>query len=72
MTAKEIRELPSPELDRALREQRQELVGLRLKKSSGQVQNTAHIRTLRRGIARLETLKREKTLAHPVGPAKSA
>jgi len=63
MLSKDIRELPPVELDRKLREQHDELVGLRLKQSSGQVENTARFKELRRDIARLETIKRERQLA---------
>ena len=63
MLSKEIRELPPVELDRKLREQHDELVGLRLKQSSGQFENTSHFKELRRNIARLETIKRERQLA---------
>jgi large subunit ribosomal protein L29 len=63
MLSKEIRELPPVELDRKLREQHDELVGLRLKKSSGQVENNSRFKALRRDIARLETIKRERQLA---------
>jgi large subunit ribosomal protein L29 len=63
MLSKEIRELPPVELDRKLREQHDELCGLRLKQSSGQVENTCRFKELRRNIARLETLKRQRQLA---------
>ena len=60
MISKELRELSPVELDRKLHEQRDELVGLHLKKSSGQVENPARFRQLRREIARLETLKTQR------------
>jgi len=63
MISKEMRELSGAELDRKLHEHRDELVGLHLKKSSGQVENPARFRQLRRDIARLETLKRQHALA---------
>jgi large subunit ribosomal protein L29 len=63
MLSKEIRELPPVELDRKLREQHDELVGLRLKQSSGQVENTSRYKQLRKVIARLETIKRQRELA---------
>ncbi|HTB64003.1 MAG TPA: 50S ribosomal protein L29 [Opitutales bacterium] len=62
MISKELKELPPVELDRKLTERRDELVGLRLKQSSGQVENTARFGELRREIARMETLKRQRTL----------
>jgi len=63
MISKEMRELAGVELDRKLHEQRDELAGLHLKKSSGQVENPARFRQIRRDIARLETLKRQQALA---------
>jgi large subunit ribosomal protein L29 len=65
MISKEFKELPPVELDRKLIEQRAELVGLRLKQSSGQVENPSRFRSLRRDIARLQTLKRQRELAEP-------
>jgi large subunit ribosomal protein L29 len=62
MISKELKELPPVELDRKLTERRDELVGLRLKQSSGQVENTARFGELRKEIARMETLKRQRTL----------
>jgi large subunit ribosomal protein L29 len=58
-----LRELTASELDKKLRENREELLGLRIKQATGQVENPAQFRVLRRGIARLETIKREKALA---------
>ncbi len=63
MITKEMRELSSVELDRKLVESRDELVGLHLKQSSGQVENPARFRQLRRDIARMKTLKRQLALA---------
>jgi large subunit ribosomal protein L29 len=63
MKPSEVRELPEVELDRKLRESRGELVSLRLKQATGQVENTARFRELRKDIARLETIKGEKARA---------
>jgi large subunit ribosomal protein L29 len=71
MITKEQRELSLAELDSKLREQRAELVGLRLKKAAGQVENTARFGDLRRDIARLETLKNQKIRAAAI-PAAAA
>lgn len=62
-TASAIREMTSEELSKKLRENRDELLTLRLKKNTGQVDNPARIRTLRREIARIETVAREKGAA---------
>tara|TARA_B100001248_G_scaffold220746_1_gene176697 strand:+ start:143892 stop:144107 length:216 start_codon:yes stop_codon:yes gene_type:complete len=61
MKAKEVRELSVDEMQKTLREKREELLNLRLKKTTGQVENPDQIRKLRRLIARLETISLEKT-----------
>ncbi|MBO7520768.1 MAG: 50S ribosomal protein L29 [Opitutales bacterium] len=60
MKSKDIRELSVEELDKKLREMREELLGLNIRKKTGQVENTARIRVLRRDIARFETIKSQK------------
>ena len=61
MNIKEIRELSLPELNKKLREIRDQLVNLRVRKQVGQVENPAELNRLRRTIARLETIKTEKS-----------
>lgn len=61
--ASAIREMTPEELSKTLRSDREELLTLRLRKNTGQVDNPARIRTLRREIARLETVAREKRVA---------
>ncbi|MBP5639795.1 MAG: 50S ribosomal protein L29 [Victivallales bacterium] len=53
----EIRELTPEELDRALAEDRKEIFNLRLQVQTGQQENYARIRLLRKEVARLETEK---------------
>lgn len=60
MKTKEIRELSVAELDKKLREMRDELLNLNIRKTVGQVENTGRIRVLRRDIARFETIKSQK------------
>ena len=60
MKSKDIRELSVEELDKKLREMRDELLGLNIRKRTGQVENTGRIRILRRDIARFETIKSQK------------
>ncbi len=55
MTSKEIRELAPAEIPTKLREIREQLLQLRLRKQTGQVEKTHELRTLRKDIARLET-----------------
>ena len=60
MTSKEIRELSPAEIDTKSREAREQLLQLKLRKQTGQVEKTHELRTLRKDIARLETIANEK------------
>ncbi len=60
MTSTELRDLSVEELEAKSRELRGELFNVKIKKSTGQLENTAKLRTLRRNIARAETVLREK------------
>ena len=60
MKSKEIRELSAEEVAKKLREMREELLNLNIRKGTGQVENTGRIRELRRDIARFETRKTQK------------
>jgi large subunit ribosomal protein L29 len=61
MRAKEIRDLTSEEIHQKERELAEELFRLRLRKSTGQLDNPMHLRHLRRDIARLKTIQHERT-----------
>lgn len=63
MTAKEIRDLSPAEIQTKLRETREKLLQLRLRKQTGQVEKTHELRTLRKDIARLETVATQKKAA---------
>jgi large subunit ribosomal protein L29 len=60
MTTKEIRDLAPAEITTKLRDTRAELLQLRLRKHTGQVEKPHTIRILRKDIARLETILTEK------------
>lgn len=60
MTSKEIRDLAPTEITTKLRETREQLLQLRLRKHTGQVEKTHEIHALRKDIARLETILTEK------------
>ena len=60
MRAKEIRDLTSEEIRQKERELAEELFRLRLRKSTGQLDNPMRIRNLRRDIARLKTIQHER------------
>jgi len=63
MKIKDIRELSIPELEKTIRDTRDQLLGLKLRKQTGQVENTAELTQRRRDIARMETIRSEKVLA---------
>ncbi len=63
MTAKETRDLSVAELDTKLREAREQLIQLRLRKQTGQVEKTHTLRVIRKDVARMETIRAEKTRA---------
>ena len=63
MTTKEIRDLSTEEVASKLRETRSQLPQLRLRKQTGQVEKTHELRTLRKDIARLETIANQKKSA---------
>jgi large subunit ribosomal protein L29 len=58
--AKELRELAREELVAKGRELRDQLFNARIKKATGQLENTALLRALRRDVARVETVLRQK------------
>jgi large subunit ribosomal protein L29 len=60
MTSKEIRELSPAEITTKLRETRDKLTHLRLRKHTGQVEKTHELRALRKDIARFETALNQK------------
>jgi len=62
MKAEELRGLSIPELREKLRELREELFNLRFQKSIHQLENPMRIRQVKRDIARVLTVIREKEL----------
>ena len=60
MKAREIRELTLEELTVKSRELRGDLFNAFVKRSTGQLENTAKLEQLRRDIARVETVLRER------------
>lgn len=62
MKSSEIRELTKEELEAKLADTKKNLFTLTFQKSTGQLENTMRIRNLRRDIAKISTLIREKEL----------
>lgn len=60
MKAQELRELTTEELEAKVSELRGELFNVKVKRSTGQLESTALAGTLRRDIARAETVLRQK------------
>ena len=59
MKSREIRELDVEELRRKKAELKDQLFKLRFQHELGQLENAAKLRTIRRDIARIETIIRE-------------
>jgi large subunit ribosomal protein L29 len=58
--ARELRVLSDEELDRRMAESRQELFNLRFQTATGVLENSARLRTTKREIARILTVKNER------------
>ena len=63
MKAKELLELSTEELLNKESEYRQELFNLRFQLATGQLENTAQIKTVRKNIARVKTVLRQAEIA---------
>jgi large subunit ribosomal protein L29 len=61
--AAELRELNDTELEHRLGEAKEELFNLRFQNATGQLDNIARLPQVRREVARIETLLREREIA---------
>ena len=68
MKPAEIRELSDAQLVEKLKEMRAELFNLRFQMATGQLDNNRRLRTVRREIARIYTVMRERELGLAAGP----
>ena len=72
MNAKDVKAKTTDELNTELEQLTKEVFNLRFQKASGQLENTAQVRRVRRDIARIKTiLGEQRRPARPV-PAKAA
>jgi len=62
MEVKELRELNPQELDDKIYELKSQLFELRRKKAVGQLEHGEQLHTIRKDIAKAETVKREREL----------
>jgi large subunit ribosomal protein L29 len=65
--AAELRELNDVELEHRLGEAKEELFNLRFQNATGQLDNSARIGEVRRDVARIETLLREREIVAAEG-----
>ncbi|MEX2487183.1 MAG: 50S ribosomal protein L29 [Nitriliruptoraceae bacterium] len=63
MTATELRELPDDELRQQLAEGKEELFNLRFQNVTGQLDDPRRIKQVKREIARVLTVMREREIA---------
>ena len=70
--AYELRELNSEELTTRLREAKEELFNLRFQMATGQLTHNRRLRTVKRDIARIYTVIRERELGLSVVPGAEA
>ena len=71
-TASDLRGLLDDELVSRLREAKEELFNLRFQSATGQLDNNARLRTVKKDIARIYTEMRERELNIGRGPEKNA
>ena len=62
MTAKEIREKSNTELLQEIETLKEELFNLRFQQATGQLENTARMKTVKKTIARIKTVMRAREL----------
>lgn len=60
MKVKEVRELNDGELEEKVKELKEELFNLRFQAATGQLENVRRIKEVRRSIARVKTVQRER------------
>jgi large subunit ribosomal protein L29 len=64
MKAKELRDYSDSELDGKVSELKEELFNLRFQLATGQLENPMRIRDVRKSIARVKTVQRERELSN--------
>ena len=62
MKIKDLRELSNKELEGKIKESKKELFNLRMKQSTGTLEKTSKIKELRKDVARMKTIMREREL----------
>ena len=63
MKANEIRDLTTAEIEQKVKALKEKLFNLRFQLATGQLENTTRIREVRKSIARMKTVVREREIA---------
>ena len=63
MRANEIKDLTTAEIEHKVKSLKEELFNLRFQLATGQLENTARIREVRKAIARMKTVIREREIS---------
>ena len=63
MKANEIKELTTAEIEDNVKTMKEELFNLRFQLATGQLENTARIKQVKKTIARLKTVERQRELS---------
>lgn len=64
MNAKEIREKSTSELNQEIETLKDELFNLRFQQATGQLANTARVKTVKKTIARMKTIIAERSASN--------
>ena len=62
MKLDELRKLSNEDLEKKIKESKEELFNLRFQQATGQLENTARLSQVRKNIARIKTILSEKEL----------
>ena len=62
MKAKDIRNLTTTEIEKEIKEAKEQLFNLRFQLATGQLEETANIRKVKKTFARLKTIVREREI----------
>ena len=62
MKVADLRSIETPELNKKVEEFKKELFSLRFQQATGQLENTARIKEVRKSIAKIKTVIREREL----------
>ncbi len=65
MKTADVRVMTADQLDDEVLKLKKEQFNLRFQRATGQLENTSRVRVIRRDIARIKTIAREKREGHP-------